>query len=185
MMMKELSLHILDILQNSIVAGATFIQIEIEVQHEKDWMRIAIRDNGRGMDEELLARVISPFTTSRSTRKVGLGIPMFKAGAEAAGGAFTIDSKPNIGTFLQAEYQITHWDRPPLGDIVETLYSTIVCNLDIEFEYIHIVDKQEYRFDTRDVKRILGEGIPLNAPEVAQWIKNDLTEGIDALNGGI
>lgn len=185
MMMKELSLHVLDIIQNSVVAQADFIQIEVEVQHAKDWMRIAIKDNGRGMDEALLARVVSPFTTSRTTRKVGLGIPMFKAGAEAAGGAFAIQSQPNIGTFIQAEYQISHWDRPPMGDMAETMYATIICNPDIDFEYTYMVDKEEYRLDTREIKHVLGAGIPLNTPDVANWIKYDLINGIDVLNGGI
>lgn len=185
MMMQELSLHVLDIIQNSIVAEATDIEIQIEVQHAKDWMRISIRDNGRGMNEELLKNVISPFTTSRTTRKVGLGIPMFKAGAEAAGGAFQIRSKPGEGTFIQAEYRISHLDRPPLGDIAETLYATIICNPEIDFDFLYQVDEKAYRFSTREVREILGEGIPLNTPDVAAWIKSELNEGIDALNGGI
>lgn len=185
MMMKELSLHVLDIIQNSIVAEATFIELQIEVRHGKDWMRIAILDNGRGMDEALLERVISPFTTSRTTRKVGLGIPMFKAGAESAGGAFQIRSKLGEGTFIQAEYSISHLDRPPLGDMAETLYATIICNPDVDFGFTYTVDGMAYEFDTRQVRQVLGEEVPLNTPEVAQWIKEELTEGIAALNGGI
>lgn len=185
MMMKEIALHVLDIIQNSIVAGATLITIEVEIRHERDWMRVAVIDNGKGMDEELLKKVISPFTTSRTTRKVGLGIPMFKAGAEAAGGAFTIRSKPNDGTFIQAEYQISNWDRPPLGDMVETLYATIICNEQIDFVYAYMVDGNSYSFDTREVRAILGEDVPLNTPEVATWIKNELTEGVHTLYGGV
>ena len=185
MMMKEISLHVLDIIQNSIVAEATLVTIEVEVQHERDWMRVAVGDNGRGMNEDLLARVISPFTTSRTTRKVGLGIPMFKAGAEAAGGAFAIRSKVGEGTFIQAEYAISHLDRPPLGDMAETIYATVICNPTLDFAYHYQVDQAEYRFDTREVKQILGEGIPLNLPEVAAWIKDDLTEGIHVLYGGV
>ncbi len=185
MMMKEISLHVLDIIQNSIVAEATFIEIEVDVQRQRDRLRISIKDNGKGMDADLLANVIDPFTTSRITRKVGLGIPMFKAGAEAAGGAFQIRSEKGSGTFIQAEYQISHWDRPPLGDIAETLYATVICNCYIDFAFAYTVDAQSYHFDTRDIRQVLGEDIPLNLPDVAQWIKNDLTEGIFALNGGV
>jgi C4-dicarboxylate-specific signal transduction histidine kinase len=123
MMMKEISLHVLDIIQNSISAQAALIVIEVEVQHKRDWMRVAVRDDGRGMDGEFLQKVVSPFATSRTTRKVGLGIPMFKAGAQAAGGAFQLRSKPGVGTFIQAEYCISHWDRPPLGNMAETIYA--------------------------------------------------------------
>ncbi len=185
MMMKEISLHVLDIIQNSITAQATLVVIEVEVQHKRDWMRVAVRDNGRGMEEEFLQKVVSPFTTSRTTRKVGLGIPMFKAGAEAAGGAFQIHSKPGEGTFIQAEYQISHWDRPPLGDMAETIYATVLCNETIDFVYEYTVDDSTFRFDTQEIKAVLGDGIPLHAPDIAAWIKEYLTEGIDALNGGI
>jgi hypothetical protein len=185
MMMKEISLHVLDIIQNSISAQATLIVVEVEVRHQRDWMRVAVRDDGRGMDGEFLKKVVSPFTTSRTTRKVGLGIPMFKAGAEAAGGTFQLQSEPGKGTFIQAEYQISHWDRPPLGDMAETIYATVLCNEGIDFVYEYTVDDGEFRFDTREIKAALGDGIPLHTPDIAAWIKEYLTEGIDALNGGI
>ncbi len=185
MMMKEISLHVLDIVQNSVAVQATLIEIDVEVWHEKDWMRVSVKDNGCGMDEKFLEKVISPFTTSRTTRKVGLGIPMFKAGAEAAGGAFQIQSEPGKGTFIQAEYQISHWDRPPLGDMAETIYATVICNEQIDIVYNYQVDGDIFRFDTREIKAALGEGIPLHLPDVAAWIKGFISEGIDALNGGI
>lgn len=185
MMMKELSLHIMDILQNSIVANATLITVEIKAQSSRDWMCISIRDNGRGMDEGLLNSVTNPFVTSRTTRKIGLGIPMFKAGAEAAGGSFQLLSKVNEGTTITAEYKISHLDRPPLGDIAETMFSTIIGNPEIDFEFEYTFDENTYRFDTRAVKEILGHDIPINMPDVALWIKGDLYEGINAINGGI
>lgn len=185
MMMKEISLHVLDIIQNSIAADATLITVEVEIQHKKDWMRVAVTDNGRGMDEELLKRVESPFTTSRTTRKVGLGIPMFKAGAQAAGGAFELRSERGVGTFVQAEYRISHWDRPPLGNMAETIFTTVICNETINFIYEYTVDDDLFRFDTREIKAVLGNDVPLNMPDVAAWIKNVLTEGIDALYGGV
>jgi len=185
MMMKEVSLHVMDIVQNSIVAGATLVVIEVEVQHGRDWMRVAVEDNGCGMDEDMLARVISPFTTSRTTRKVGLGIPMFKAGAEAAGGAFTIRSKVGEGTFIEAEYAISHLDRPPLGDMAETMLATVACNENIDFVYRYTVDEDSFVFDTREIKAVLGEDVSLQLPEVMVWMKEYLTQGIDELNGGV
>ncbi|MDR1619742.1 MAG: ATP-binding protein [Clostridiales bacterium] len=185
MMMKELSLHILDIVQNSIVAGATLIEIAIKVDHAGDWMAISVSDNGRGMDKVLLSQVESPFTTSRTTRKVGLGIPMFKAGAEGAGGSFTIKSTPGKGAYIEATYQISHLDRPPLGDIAGTLYVTVVCNDTIDIVFRYTVDDAGYSLDTREIRAVLGEDVPFNTPEVSQWIKNELAEGIHSLNGGV
>lgn len=185
MMMKEISLHVLDIVQNSITAGATDITVEVEVHHERDRMRVAVRDNGCGMDEAMLDSVISPFTTSRTTRKVGLGIPMFKAGAEQAGGAFLIRSKPGEGTFIQAEYQISHIDRPPLGDMAETMIATVACNPELDFKYLYQVDEQAFRFDTQEIRGVLGEHVPLNTPNVVAWMKSYLIEGINELNGGV
>jgi len=185
MMMPELSLHVLDILQNSIVAGASRVVIEVEVQHAKDWMRVSVEDDACGMDEETLQRVISPFATSRTTRKVGLGIPMFKAGAEAAGGRFEIRSQVGVGTFIQAEYAISNIDRPPLGDMAETILSTVVCNENIDFVYRYKVDEAEFVFDTQEIKAILGEEVPLQSPPVVSWMKEYLDQGIDELNGGV
>lgn len=185
MMMKEISLHVLDIVQNSIVAGAKHITVEVEVRHSKDWMRVAVGDDGCGMDQAMLEKVISPFTTSRTTRKVGLGIPMFKAGAEQAGGAFLIRSKPGEGTFIQAEYQISHLDRPPLGDMAETMVATVACNPELDFVYDYQVDGNTFRFDTKQIRSVLGEDVPLNMPDVVSWMKDFLVEGINELNGGV
>ena len=126
MMMKEISLHILDIIQNSIVAKATLIEIELYVFHAEDRMGLSISDNGCGMTEEFQRQVLDPFVTTRTTRKVGLGIPMFQAGAEASGGTFSLQSAPGQGTRIEASYRISHWDRPPLGDIAETLYASVL-----------------------------------------------------------
>lgn len=175
----------LDIMQNSIAAGATLIVVEVEVQHAKDWMRVAVEDNGCGMDEEMAQRVMSPFTTRRTTRKVGLGIPMFQAGAEAAGGTFQLRSQPGKGTFIQATYCISNIDRPPLGDMAQTMLSTVLCNQNIDFVYRYSVDGNAFLFDTRQIKLILGEEVPLQSPDVMAWMKEYLTQGIDELNGGV
>ncbi len=185
MIMKEISLHLLDIVQNSVSAGATLIDVTVEVDHAGDMMRCEVKDNGRGMDEELLLRVTDPFTTSRTTRKVGLGIPFFKEGAEWCGGEFGIESKPGEGTRIYASYRISHIDRPPLGDMAETMYGLVCCNENIDFTYTYRVDADEFVFDTREIRKMLGDEIPLSTPQVAAWIKDYLSEGTRELNGGV
>ncbi len=184
-MMREIALHVLDIVQNSITAGASLITVKVTVRQDRDCMRVSVADNGCGMDEAMLLRVVDPFTTSRTTRKVGLGIPMFKAGAEAAGGRFSIRSTPGEGTFIEAEYQITHIDRPPLGDMAQTMLGTVVCHEDIDFVLDYRIDERQFLFDTREIKAALGEGVPLQVPEVMAWLKDYLIEGITELNGGV
>ncbi len=182
--MKELSLHILDIAQNSITAGASLVNIRVEESVLNDAITIDIIDDGCGMSKELLARVISPFTTSRTTRKVGLGVPMFKHGAESCGGSFEIDSAEGAGTSLRAVYGLSHIDRPPLGDIGGTILTLIICNPDKpDFEFVYKTDAGEYRLDTREIREVL-EGEPLNEPDVMSWLKENLAEGIEEARGG-
>lgn len=185
MIMKEISLHLLDIAQNSVSAGATLIEISVEVDHAGDMLRCQVKDNGRGMDRELLEKVTDPFTTTRTTRKVGLGIPFFKEGAEGCGGTFELESKPGEGTRIAASYRISHIDRPPLGNMADTVYGLVCCNEGIDFIYIYRVDGKMFEFDTRTVRKVLGGSIPLSTPEVASWIRECLNEGILELNGGV
>lgn len=185
MIMKELSLHLMDIAQNSISAGAKLVEIAVDVDHAKDRMRCEIADDGRGMDADFLKRVTDPFTTSRTTRKVGLGIPFFKEAAEGCGGAFELESKPGVGTRIAASFQISHIDRPPLGDMADTVYGLVCANEGIDFTYTYRVDGKTFRFDTREVRRALGGDIALSTPEVAAWIKECLAEGTLELNGGV
>ena len=185
MIMKEISLHLLDIIQNSISAGASEVGVSVEVDHARDMMRTEVRDNGRGMDEEMAKAVISPFTTSRTTRKVGLGIPFFKEGAEGCDGSFELESKPGVGTRIAASYRISHIDRPPLGDMAETMAATVCCNPDIDFTYEYRVDGSEFLFSTKEIRATLGPEIPLDTPQVAAWIREYLNEGIQELNGGV
>ena len=184
MMMKEISLHALDIIQNSIAAKSTLIEIELHVDHAKDRMVLSISDNGCGMTEAFQREVQDPFVTSRTTRKVGLGIPMFKAGAEAAGGAFFLQSASGAGTRIEACYQISHWDRPPLGNMAETLYASILCNENVDFVFLYTTDDRSFHADMREIKAVLG-GVPLHTPEVCAWLREYLYEGIEALNGGV
>ncbi len=178
--MKELSLHITDIVQNSIVAGATVVSIEIVEDTKKNILEISIRDNGKGMSDELLKRVVDPFTTSRTTRKVGLGIPLFKHAAELTGGNFTIDSVLGKGTVVKATFTHNHIDRQPLGDIVGTILATVVSHENIDFIYKHSFNENEFVFDTKEVKSVLGD-ISFSQPEVYMWIKGFLEEGENSI----
>lgn len=185
MVMKELSLHLLDIAQNSVSAGAKLVEITVEVEHSRDWMRLEVKDDGRGMDRDLLERVTDPFTTTRTTRSVGLGIPFFKEGAEGCEGTFELESTPGIGTRIAATYRISHIDRPPLGDMADTIYGLVCSSEGIDFVYTYRVDGETYSLDTREIKGILGDDIPLSTPAVAAWIRENLQQGITELNGGV
>ncbi|RKD27988.1 Histidine kinase-, DNA gyrase B-, and HSP90-like ATPase [Caminicella sporogenes DSM 14501] len=179
--MKELSMHILDIAQNSISANASLIEIIIDEDIEKDILTIIIKDNGKGMNEEILKRVTNPFYTSRTTRKVGLGIPMFKAAAEACDGFFEINSKMGKGTVVKAVFKYSHIDRAPLGNMVDTLLTLILSNPNIDFIYVHKKNNKSYILNTKEIKEILGE-VPINNIDVLKWIKNNLKEGLKDLN---
>lgn len=173
--MRELSLHILDAMANSLEAGATLIEVIIEEDLATDWLIITVRDNGRGMSEAQLARVFDSFFTTHSTRHVGLGIPLFNAAAERCNGNLTITSQSGKGTTLQATFQHSHIDRAPLGDIVGTLLAIILSER-CDVHYVHRVDGREFTFHTADIRAGLGE-IPLTHPAVRQWLEEFITEG--------
>jgi hypothetical protein len=173
--MRELSLHILDALENSLEAGATRIELTIDEDLAADRLTVAIQDNGRGMSEEQLARIFDPFFTTRSTRHVGLGIPLFKAAAERCDGGLTIASQPGKGTTLRATFQHDHIDRAPLGNITGTLLAVILSG-SCDLYYVHRVDGREFAFSTRDVRSGLGE-VPLAHPRVREWLNDFIDEG--------
>lgn len=179
--MKEISLHILDIVQNSIVAGADLIALTITEDTEKDILEFSVTDNGKGMSEELVKRVIDPFVTGRTTRKVGLGIPLLKHACEATGGSICIDSVLGEGTTLTARFAHSHIDRQPLGDMAQTMYPLIITNPEIDFVYVHKVNDKIFETDTREIKNILG-GVPLSTPDVSLWLSEYLKEGEEQLN---
>jgi len=178
-------LHILDLVQNSISANARLIEILMTIDTAKDTMAITIKDDGYGMSKEMLAKVESPFTTTRKTRRVGMGIPLFKDGCEATGGSFKITSQPGAGTELTGVYGLSHIDRPPLGDFTGTIHSIIVCNPEMDFLIKVLLDGKEFLIDTRKLKEILGEEVKLNTPEVSEWIKGYIEEGYREITGGV
>lgn len=174
--MKELSLHIMDIVQNSITAGAAVIEVFLDILRESNVVSITVKDDGKGMSTEMLAHVTSPFVTTRTTRRVGLGISLFKAGAENTGGSFFIDSKVGVGTELTAIYVLDNIDRPPIGDFAGTMQTLIVSNPQIDFVVKVMIDGREEALDTREVKQVLGKGIPLDLPEISTWLRENLNE---------
>ena len=178
--MKELSLNILDITENSVKANATVIHINIV--ECADVLTISIADNGTGMTAETLRTVTDPFYTTRTTRKVGMGLPLFKFAAEQTGGTLTIESRHfesfpnNSGTTVTAVFHKNHIDFTPLGDIISSLTTLIQGHPDIDFVYRHVIgDKKEIHLDTRELRAVL-EDVPLDTYEVLTWIGENLSE---------
>ncbi len=178
--MRELSLHILDCLENSIEAGATHITLTIEEDSALDRLAIIVEDNGRGMPPDLAARVLDPFVTTRQTRHVGLGLPLMAAAAERAGGRVTVRSRPGEGTVVTACFGLRHWDRAPLGDLPATLMGVLLAQPPVSLRYRHWVDGREFACDTATLHEALGD-VPLSHPRVRAWLREYLTEGIAAL----
>lgn len=173
--MRELSLNVLDIVQNSISAKATVIEIELFEHIEKDLLEINIFDNGKGMTEEQVKSVIDPFFTTRTTRKVGLGIPLFKMAAEMSGGRLDIKSEIGKGTRVYTSYGYSNVDRMPVGDMNGTVSMLIRMNPDIDFVYTHSINEKSYVLDTRELRKQL-EDVPLDTPDVIDWIEEYLNE---------
>jgi anti-sigma regulatory factor (Ser/Thr protein kinase) len=180
----ELALHILDIVENSIRAGATLVRILIRENRAKDLFLMRITDNGRGMTPEERERVLDPFYTTKKVRRVGLGLPMLSDAAGRTGGRMTLRSKPGTGTVVTAEFGLSHIDRQPLGDIASTLIAIIVGNAGIDFIYRHDVDGRTYLLNTRDIKKAL-EDVPLSHPEVTGFLREHITEGLSEIGAAV
>ena len=181
--MDELSLYVLDITMNSVRAGAT--EIRIELLEEGDKLTFKVSDNGCGMTEEQLKRLSDPFFTTRKTRKVGLGIPFLKMLAEMTGGGVEITSahestSADHGTTTIASFYKNHIDFIPLGNMVETVKTLIQGSPEVNFTYIHKTDGGEVSLSCAEMKEVLGE-IPLNEPEILEWIGENLREQYEAL----
>ena len=174
--MREISLHILDIAQNSVVANATLVEITVDENEKADTLTVSVKDNGKGMDEDMVKRVVDPFTTGRTTRKVGLGIPLIKLAAENTGATLSLESKPGVGTTLTAVFGFSSIDRQPLGDMAETMLGMVTSYENVDFLNLHKVNEKEFSFDTREIKKILGD-VSLKEPEVYMWLSGYLKEG--------
>lgn len=182
--MKELSLNILDIAQNSVKAGAD--KIDIILSEDDEQLVISISDNGCGMDENFLRDVQNPFCTTRTTRKVGMGIPLYKLAAEQTGGRLEIESKSRkefpeeCGTTVRALFYKNHIDFTSLGDVVSTVVTLIQGAPKIRWRFVHKVNEQEIYIDTDELKAVLGD-VPLDNFEVICWIKEYLREQYDKI----
>ena len=178
--MKDLSLHILDIVQNSISAKATLIEITIEEKHQDNAYFVRIKDNGKGMSQEMVDKVTDPYVTSRTTRKVGLGLPLLKMNAERTGGHLKIISKEGIGTDVEALFIYDNIDRLPLGDIAGTIVLLASANPMIEFIYTHSVDGNQYIFDTREIKEALDE-VSISDIHIFKYLKEMINENLQEI----
>lgn len=178
--MQDLSLHILDIAENSVRARARTVSIRVEEDGRRDVLSLEVEDDGRGMDEETRLKSLDPFFSTRTTRRVGLGLPLLAEAARAADGRLALESGPGQGTRVRAEFRLSHIDRKPLGDIVQTLVTLIVGNPGTDFVYRHCLDGRSFNLDTRALRARLGDGA-LDDPEVVRFIRETLQEGLDSL----
>lgn len=181
--MRELSLNVMDVAQNSVRAQASLVYLTVTESDRDDNLTICISDNGCGMTQEQVQQVIDPFFTTRTTRKVGLGVPLFKLSAEQTGGSFDIKSKVGEGTTTTASYVKSSVDMTPLGDINSTVELLIRCNPDIDFVFSHSTDSGSFTLDTRELREVLGD-VSLDTPDVLEWIAQFLKENTNIIYGG-
>jgi hypothetical protein len=178
---RELALHLLDIAENSVAANAQNITISVNEDTTTDRLRMSVVDDGIGMDEATVARVVDPFFTSRTTRKVGLGLPFLKQAAESCNGGLLIQSTPGKGTQIKVEFQFSHIDRMPLGDLASTFLSLLIAKPEINWDFVYMVDGREFRFESFPVTQAL-EDIPLTEPSVLSYLRESIESGVAEIN---
>ena len=178
--MKELSLHILDVVENGIAAGAQLITLLVDEAVDRNVLSMTISDNGRGLSRELQARAVDPFYTTRTTRRVGMGLSLLKAAAERCGGRFSFTSEKGKGSRVFCTFLYNHIDRAPLGDMAMTLEVLMAGYPEVDFLYFHQYNGREFGFDTRSIRQEL-EGIPLNEPAVLRHLKAGIEEGLEEI----
>lgn len=177
-MMQNLSMHVLDIALNSVRANASQITIEIVDSEQNDLISIEISDNGCGMDEETLKKVLDPFYTSRTTRRIGLGIPFFKELAEQCNGSFDLKSQVNVGTRIRCVMQKSHWDTPPMGDLGDAVMLVWTSKEANQIHFDYKTDQNQFSFDSKEIKAILGEEISVCEAEILNWCKEYINQSI-------
>ena len=179
--MRELSLHILDLMENALAAGAQHVQVTVNEDTRANSLTITVADDGCGMDAETQARAVDPYYTTRTTRHVGLGLPLTKAAAERCAGSFELTSCVGKGTTVVASFQRDHIDRAPLGDMISTLMGALLnVREGWDLAYVHRIDEKEFRLDTAELRDILGD-IPLGHPAVREWLGSFLRQGYEEL----
>ena len=177
--MNDLSMHILDIVQNSISAGATRVTLTVDESPAEDLLTIAVGDNGRGMTPEQVSRLADPFFTSRTTRRVGMGIPLLMDSARQSGGDVRIESEPGKGTEVTAVFGYSNIDRPPLGDVANALMLLVSSNPDLDFLFTYRYDGEEFLFNTADVRDVFGKDALRNLTiirNLEKMIKDNMRE---------
>jgi hypothetical protein len=178
--MRELSLHILDVVENGITAGAHCISIRVEESTAQDRLEITIADDGRGMPEEKIRRLSDPFVTTRTTRRVGLGLSLLAAAARRCEGDIRVNAAPGRGTQVTAFFRRSHIDRAPLGDMAATVGMLIIGNPQLDFVYIHRVDEREFVLDTRELKAEL-DVLSLSEPVLVQHLMESMRRSLNEL----
>lgn len=178
--MRELSLHILDIAENSISAGASKVEISVNEDIKGDRLSIVISDNGKGMDADTAKRVLDPFVTSRTTRKVGLGLPLLKAAAEACNGGLTVESQPGKGTKILVTFQLSHIDRMPLGDLSNTWQTLLLGSPEVNWVFTYQMDDEVFFLDDSEIKREL-DGVSLTEPSILHIIRELIRNGVETV----
>jgi len=178
--MEDISLHILDVAENGIRAGARLLKITITEDMQNDLLTITIQDNGRGMEPDFLKSVLDPFVTTRTTRTVGLGLSLFQQSAREAEGDLVVESGLGVGTTVKVRMRHGHIDRKPMGNMAETMLSLIEGNPEVDFVYTHTKNGREYVLDTRSIREELEE-ISMNSPAVIDIIKQDLESGLQEI----
>ncbi len=179
-MLEDLSQHILDIAENSLNAGASRVEITVEQDVGQNLLKLTVSDDGRGMDAETVVKVLDPFYTTRTTRRVGLGLPFLKQSAELCGGFLSLASVPGEGTTLVAEFALDCIDRPPLGNIPSTLVTLLAGAPAVHWVYCHVCDGRAFTFDSEEVVAVLEDPEMLRSAEVALWLRNFLRENIES-----
>ena len=186
-MMREIADNILDIAQNSVAAGAKLLKLTVSVDYVNDKIALKFDDDGKGMDEEFLKTVADPFTTTRTTRKVGLGLPMLNQTAAMTGGDFSITSTEGVGTVVTASFGLSNIDRPPMGDITGTFFALVIMNTHMDFEIVYEVvnddERKAFEFNTAQIKQMV-EPLEIDSPDISSWIRDYIKQEIFSLHGG-
>lgn len=178
--MQDLSLHILDIVENAIASHAAHVAIRITEDLDKDQMIVEIEDDGDGIPPHLVQKVVDPFFTTRTTRKVGLGLSLLQQAAQACEGDLQVESQQGRGTVVRANFRYNHIDLKPLGDMASTMITLIVGNAHMDFQYMHRKGDKTFYLDTVELKRELDD-VPIEHPKVVQFIRDEITRGLGEL----
>ncbi len=179
--MREIALHLLDIAENSVAANAKTVMLTVVEDTVADWLTVRVDDDGKGMDAATAAEVVDPFFTSRTTRKVGLGIPLLKEAAEACEGKLTLHSVVGEGTQITAEFRRSHIDRMPLGNLATTMYTLAIAYPKVRWILKYTIDDHMFRFDSQPILEALGDDVSLTEPEVLRFIRGFLETGIETV----